>query len=160
MTNNCRERKRIRFSRLYELKCSFLQHGKMGTAAACVWAATSIPTPSVAAPVTVSGTVNARITVTFVTAPLAGSTVSCGVALISNDVYAPNDSKSVTVPVSGSTAVCSIPIRYKWRLSSSSSTMTIAYSVSGPAQASSAIHSTIPVPPNGTTTAAIVAVTQ
>jgi hypothetical protein len=86
--------------------------------------------------------------------------VLCGVALISNDSLAPNDSKSVTAIVSGSSAVCSFPTHYKWTVSSATSGMTIAYSVAGPAQSSSAIFSTITLPPNGTTTNVTVAVTQ
>jgi hypothetical protein len=149
-----------RFSHPYVLKRRLLRNGTLGAAVACFWAVALMPAPSAAAPVTVSGSVSAKITVTFVTAPPAGSTVLCGVALISNDSLAPSDSKSVTATVSGSSAVCSFPMHYKWTVSSATSAMTIAYSVAGPAQSSSAIFSTITLPPNGRTTNVTVAVTQ
>jgi hypothetical protein len=144
----------------YKLKRGFCRNGTLGAAAACFWAAVLMAAPSAAAAVTLSGTVFAEITVTFVTAPPAGSTVLCGLALISNDALAPNDSKSVTAKVSGSSAVCSFPVDYKWTVASATSSMTIAYSVAGPAQSSSAIFSTITVPKNGTKTNVTVAVTQ
>jgi hypothetical protein len=150
----------LRLSHRYAFKRRLLRNGTLIAAAACFWAAALMPAPSAAAPITVSGTVTAKITVNFVTAPPAGSTVLCGVALISNDALAPNDSKSVTATVSGSSAVCSFPMDYKWTVSSATSIMTIAYSVAGPAQSSSAIFSTITVPPNGTKTNVTVAVTQ
>jgi len=159
MSNSSQE-STSRFSHRYAIKRRFLRNGTLGVAVVCFWVAALMPAPSAAAPVTVSGTVTTKITVTFVTAPPAGSSVLCGVALISNDSLAPNDSKSVTAIVSGSSAVCSFPTHYKWTVSSATSGMTIAYSVAGPAQSSSAIFSTITLPPNGTTTNVTVAVTQ
>jgi hypothetical protein len=107
-----------------------------------------------------TGTVVATLTVTFVSAPPAGSTVSCGVALIGSDTLAPSDSKSVSAPVTNSTAVCKLTVHYKWRVESTTSTMTIAYSASGPIQTSSGIYNIITVPGNGVTTTVAVAVTQ
>lgn len=112
------------------------------------------------APTTRTGTVAATLTISFVTAPAAGSTVSCSLALLGNDTRSPSDGKFANASVSGSTAVCKIAVHYKWHLSSASSTMTIAYSVTGPTQSSSGIYDTIAMPANGATTTVAVAVTQ
>jgi hypothetical protein len=138
-----------------------------GLAVVLVFGAAWLPTPSVAqdatgpaAPIVRTGTVVASLNVAFVVAPPSGSTVSCSVALVSNDVHAPSDSKAVEAAVSGATAHCSLSVSYRWALASATSAMTIFYTVSGPAQASSALYGTITVPPSGTTTPVNIAVTQ
>jgi hypothetical protein len=118
------------------------------------------PVPTLAGPTIVTGTVAAKLTITFVTAPPAGSTVSCNVALIGSDTRAPSDSQFVNAAVSGSTATCTLTLHYKWRLTSVATNMTIAYSVSGPAQVSSGIYNIITVPANGATTNVAVAIEQ
>lgn len=158
MSNSRQDSSSSQFSRRYGLKRCFPRHGILAAAAACFWAAALNPAPTWAA--VLGGTINAKVTVNFVTAPPAGSTVSCGLALISNDSHAPNDSLSQTATVSGATAVCSFLMHYKWVLASTSSTLTIAYSVSGPVQTSSALYTTIPIPPNGTTIPVTIVVIQ
>lgn len=107
-----------------------------------------------------AGTVVATLTVTFAAAPAAGSRVSCGVALIGDDTHSPADNRSVDVAVVGSKATCKLTIPYKWHLASATSKMSIAYSVSGPRQSSSGIHSVFTVPANGTNTTVAVAISQ
>jgi hypothetical protein len=82
------------------------------------------------------------------------------VALIGSDTLAPSDSQFVNATVSGSTATCPLTLHYKWRLSSVATNMTIAYSVSGPAQVSSGIYEIITVPANGVKTTVTVAIQQ
>jgi hypothetical protein len=110
---------------------------------------------SLGSPTFVTGTATATITVTFTVAPPSGSTVSCSLTLISNDPRGPSDTNSTSAPVNGSTASCPITINYNWRLTSSdvtTDTMTIAYSVSGPAQTSSGLVNIIAMPAPGATT--------
>jgi hypothetical protein len=115
--------------------------------------------PGYAATVLV-GLVNAQVSVNFSVAPPTGSTVNCSISLISNDALGLVETKSVSAPVSGSTAICRTGVRYRWTLASPTSKMTIAYTLSGPQQYSSGIITTIPMPANGSATAASVAVTQ
>ncbi len=127
----------------------------LGAFAACVGSAAPAlaqTSYNAATVTTVSGVVSAKLTLSFASAPPTGSTVSCAVALIGSDSLSPSDSESVNAPVSGSSAVCNLTIHYKWRIASLTSTMTIAYSVSGPLQDSSAIYEVITMPPNGATT--------
>jgi hypothetical protein len=116
-------------------------------------------TPSFAA-ATRTGIVAAKITITFAKAPPSGSTVSCGITLISSDTLSPTDSKFTSVKVSGSTATCNLAVSYRWLVNSASSTMSIAYSASGPDQSSSGIARVITLPPSNTTTHVAVAVSQ
>ena len=125
----------------------------MWTALALFWAgAASAPAlaQTLGPPVYATGHAVATITVTFTAAPPAGSTVSCSLALISSDPRGPSDTNSTSAPVNGSTAVCNITMYYDWRLTSGSNdTMTIAYSVQGPAQSSSGLVGIIAMPANG-----------
>lgn len=128
--------------------------------AAC---AMNLPALALDAPTYVTGSAAATITVTFTVAPPAGSTVSCSLALLSDDPRAPSDSASVTSTVSGSTAICTVKVNYRWRLTSTSlskDTMTIAYSVQGPVATSSGLVNTIPMPANGTHLSQSFGVTQ
>lgn len=116
-----------------------------------------------ASPTYVAGGATATITVTFTTAPPDGSTVSCSLSLISSDPRGPSDTNSVSAPVNGSTATCQINMHFRWRLTSTSvgqDTMTIAYSVQGPAQSSSGLVNTIPMPADGTQLGLNIGVTQ
>jgi len=141
-----------------EAKFSFLQRrvlaAVVGSFAAC------LPILPALAVTEVSGTIVATLTITFVSAPPKGSAVSCNLSLFGSDVLAPSDSQSVSAPVSGSSAVCKLTVHYGWRLESTTSTMTIAYSVQGPVQSSSGLYSTMTMPQNGTTTTVALAITQ
>ena len=102
------------------------------------------------APVYLTGTANASITVAFATSPPANSTVSCSLALIGSDPRAPRDTITVTAPVNGATALCPISLNYRWRLTDpSQDTMAIAYGVQGPSQSSIGIVNIIPMPSDG-----------
>lgn len=106
-----------------------------------------------AAPVYVSGTAQATITVNFVVPPAASSTISCTLSLSSNDARGPADSQTVTAVVNGATGVCNITMYYRWRLTvPTQDSMTISYSVTGPVQTSSGVVNIIPMPHDGTTT--------
>ena len=109
---------------------------------------TTYPLP---APVYLTGTANATITVVFGVAPPAGSTVSCNLALISNDPRAPSDTQGASVTTTGgNTIICPVTVNYRWRLTNpASDTMTIAYAVEGPTQSSSGIVNIIPMPADG-----------
>ena len=107
-----------------------------------------------------TGTVDATITVTFTPAPPAKSTVSCTISLIGSDTNAPSDSRFVEANVVGSRASCRVIVPYRWNLAVATSKMTIAYSVSGPAQSSSGIYRVLPIPANGITTKAAITVSQ
>jgi hypothetical protein len=108
---------------------------------------------ALAAPTYYSGTVTAAITVTFKVAPVAGSTVSCGLSLVSNDARGPSESGSITAAVSGSQAICNMSIHYKWALTTpTADTMRIVWSVQGPAQYSSATYDVITMPATGSAT--------
>ena len=126
-----------------------------------VWALSSPALAQLPTAVYATGAIGASMTITFTVAPPSGSTVSCSLALISNDVRAPSDTQSISAPVNGSTATCQILIYYNWRLTvPANDTMTIAYSVQGPVQNSSGIIQIIPIPSNGTQRVFTAAVTQ
>ncbi len=136
---------------------------KAVAASFAAWAMTLPALAQLAAPVYVTGSAAATITVTFTVAPPTGSTVSCSLALLSSDPRAPSDSASVTSTVSGSTATCTVTVNYRWRLTSTSlstDTMTIGYSVQGPVATSSGLVNIIPMPANGTHLTQSFAVTQ
>ena len=103
------------------------------------------------APVYLSGTTNATITIVFGVAPPSGTAVSCSLSLISNDPRAPSDTQNASVTTAGgNTVVCPITLNYRWRLTTpASDTMTIAYGVQGPTQSSSGIVNIIPMPADG-----------
>ena len=103
------------------------------------------------APVYLTGTASATITVVFGVAPPAGSSVSCSLSLISNDPRAPSDTQNASVTTTGGASViCPLTLNYRWRLTTpASDTMTIAYSVQGPTQSSSGIVNIIPMPADG-----------
>ena len=107
-----------------------------------------------------TGKVDATLTITFVSAPAAGSTVSCTVTLFGSDLLEPSDTQSVSAKVVNSNAVCKLTIPYKWRLDNAGSQMTISYSASGPIQTSSGVYKTMTVPDSGDTTTVNVAITQ
>ena len=111
-------------------------------------AAQTYPLP---APVYLSGTATATITINFGTAPPSGSTVSCSLSLISNDPRAPSDTKNASVTTTGgASVVCPVAMSYRWRLTNpAADTMTIAYAVQGPTQSSSGIVNIIPMPADG-----------
>jgi hypothetical protein len=134
-----------------------IRRAVLASLAAC---AMSLPASVALADIVRSGTVEASFTIRFTQAPPASSSVSCNLALIGSDALAPSDVKSVSAPVSGTSAVCDVSVPYEWRLKSASSNMTIAYTVSGPQQTSSAIYNIIAVPADGATTVAHVAITQ
>jgi hypothetical protein len=113
-----------------------------------------------AAPVVRAGTVTGFITVTFATAPGAGTRVSCALSLVGDDALNPTDSKFTSVAVNGTTATCRVPVRYKWTVNNPASHMTIAYSVSGPTQSSSGIAKVIPLPANNANFGVSVAINQ
>ncbi|MGH6839520.1 MAG: hypothetical protein ACREDT_12120 [Methylocella sp.] len=126
--------------------------------AACAMA---LPAMALPPPTIVGGTVVATITVTFKVAPASGSTVVCGLSLISSDQRSPSDTKSKTGTVSGSAATCVVRVHYSWPLTTpASDTMTIAYSVQGPVQTSSGITNIISMPANGAVTTEAIGVTQ
>jgi hypothetical protein len=117
--------------------------------------------PALPPPVYVTGSALATITVNFKAAPPMGSTVSCGLSLISSDQRSPSDSQTISAPVSGSTAICQITMSYRWRLTvPSSDTMTIAYSVQGPVQSSFGLVNIIPMPADGAQSTFNIGVTQ
>jgi hypothetical protein len=116
--------------------------------------------PAWAAASTVNGTVNATINVNFAVAPASGAQVTCTLILVGSDALAPSDTSSVTMTVNGSSASCSLPVRYKWRVQSTTSDMAISYSVSGPARTSSGIFEVLALPPNGTKTKVTIGVAQ
>lgn len=103
------------------------------------------------APVYLTGTASATITIVFGVAPPSGSNVSCSLSLISNDPRGPSDTQNASVTTSGgNTVICPISLNYRWRLTDpSADTMTIAYSVQGPTQSSSGIVNIIPMPADG-----------
>ncbi len=144
----------------------YFSRGLILRALAASFAACAMTLPALAqlaAPVYVTGSAAATITVTFTVAPPAASTVSCGLSLISNDPRTPADSSTVTVTVTGSTAICTVTVNYRWRLTSTSvstDTMTIAYSVQGPVQNSFGLVNIIPMPANGTHLSQSFGVTQ
>ena len=111
-------------------------------------AAQTYPLP---APVYLSGTATATITVNFGTAPPSGSTISCSLSLISNDPRSPSDTQNATVTTTGgSSVICPVAMNYRWRLTNpAADTMTIAYAVQGPTQSSSGIVNIIPMPADG-----------
>ena len=114
-------------------------------------AAAADPTYPLPAPVYLTGTANATITVVFGVAPPAGSTVSCSLSLISSDPRSPSDTQSASVTTSGGNSViCPLTLNYRWRLTTpSADTMTIAYAVQGLTQSSSGIVNIIPMPADG-----------
>jgi hypothetical protein len=142
-----------RHSRQQRAKARAFRRLLMWAALALFWAgAASAPAlaQTLGPPVYAGGHAVATITVTFTAAPPAGSTISCSLSLISNDPRNPSDTNSISAPVTGSTAVCNITMYYYWRLTSGSNdTMTIAYSVQGPAQTSNGIVGVIAMPANG-----------
>ncbi len=142
-----------------------ISRGLILKAVAASFAACAMTLPALAldAPTYVTGSTALTITVTFTVAPPTGSTVSCSLALLSNDPRGPSDSASVTSTVSGSTAICTVTANYRWRLTSTSlstDTMTIAYSVQGPVQVSSGLVNIVPMPANGTHLSQSFGVTQ
>lgn len=154
MSNCHQDSNESRLSRHNEAKRK-LSRGRILKAAVASFAACAMALPALALPPAtyVTGSDAATITVTFTVAPPAGSTVSCSLALLSNDPRGPSDNASVTATVSGSTATCVITVHYRWRLTSTSlstDTMTIAYSVQGPVQVSSGLINIIPMPADGT----------
>ncbi len=144
----------------------YFSRGLILRALAASFAACAMTLPALAqlaAPVYVTGSAAATITVTFTVAPPTGSTVSCNLALVSNDPRAPSDSASVTSTVSGSTATCVVTLNYRWRLTSTSLStdlMTIGYSVQGPVATSSGLVNIIPMPADGTHLSQSFGVTQ
>lgn len=132
-----------------------LSYGALGLVVAL-----GVTTAPVLAAATRTGIVAAKITITFAKAPPSGSTVSCGITLISGDTLSPTDSKFTSVQVSGSTATCNLSVSYRWLVNSASSTMSIAYSASGPNQSSSGISRVITLPASNTTTHVAIAVSQ
>ena len=130
---------------------------KTGVASLAAAAAMTLPALAVTDR---TGVVVATLTVTFSSTVPAGFKASCSLTLIGNDTLEPSETQTVTAPVSNSRATCKLTVHYSWRLDSVSSGMTIAYSVSGPIQSSSAIFETITVPADGATTNVGVAVQQ
>lgn len=134
---------------------AFARLGAGLLAMAAAGAAFAADTPAVTyplpAPVYLTGTASATITVAFGTAPPAGSSVSCSLSLISNDPRAPSDTQNASVTTTGGASViCPLTLNYRWRLTTpASDTMTIAYSVQGPTQSSSGIVNIIPMPADG-----------
>jgi hypothetical protein len=55
---------------------------------------------------------NPTITVTFMVAPPAGSTVSCSLSLISGDQRGPSDTQSTSAPVSCPASTCQIAMYF------------------------------------------------
>jgi hypothetical protein len=162
MSNSHQDSNESRFSLHRETKRKF-PRGRIVKAAVASFVACAMILPglALAAVVKVKGSAVATITVTFKVAPPSGSTVSCSLSLISSDQLAPTDSSSVSVTVSGSTAICPITIDYKWRLTTpSTDTLTIAYSVQGPIQSSSALYDVITQPAEGTVTTLAFGVVQ
>jgi len=107
-----------------------------------------------------TGAITATISVQFTVAPPAGSSVSCGLGVASNDALAPTDGQSAQAAVHGSKATCSIVLHYSWRLASANTNMAILYSVSGPVHSSAGTYQVIKVPANGTNTHVAVTVAQ
>ncbi len=122
--------------------------GLVCSASSSAAADTTYPLP---APVYLSGTANATITIVFDVAPPSGSPISCNLSLISSDPRAPSDTQNVSVTASGdNTVICPISMAYRWRLTNpAADTMTIAYGVQGPTQSSSGIVNIIPMPADG-----------
>ena len=127
---------------------AILTIGAMSYIDAAALADQTYPLP---APVYLTGTANATITVVFGVAPPAGSTVSCSLSLISNDPRSPSDTQNTSVTTSGGNSIiCPLTLNYRWRLTTpSADTMTIAYAVQGLTQSSSGIVNIIPMPADG-----------
>jgi hypothetical protein len=162
MSNSYQDRSESRLSLHRETKRKF-PRGRIVKAAVASFAACAMTLPglALAAVAKVKGSAVATITVTFKVAPPAGSTVSCSLVLISSDKLSPSDTQSETATVSGSAATCNITMNYKWRLMTpSTDTLTIAYSVQGPVQTSSAIYDVITQPADGTVTTLAIGVIQ
>jgi hypothetical protein len=162
MSNSHQDNNESRFSLHCETKRKF-PRGRILKAAVASFAACAMASPALTlpAPTIVAGTAVATITVTFKVAPASGSTVSCGLALISSDQLGPSETKSKTETVSDSTATCKVKVHYSWSLTTpATDTLTIAYSVQGPVQTSAGIITIIPMPASGTVTTSAIGVTQ
>jgi hypothetical protein len=162
MSNSHQDRSESRLSLHREEKRKF-PRGRILKAAVASFAAWTMILPglALAAVAKVKGSAVATITVNFKVAPPSGSTVSCSLELISSDQLGPSDTNSVTATVSGSTATCNITMYYKWRLMTpSTDTLTVAYSVQGPIQTSTALYDIITQPADGTVTTLTIGVIQ
>jgi hypothetical protein len=162
MSISHQDRNESRLSLHREAKRKF-PRGRILKAAVASFAACAMTLPglALAAVDKVKGSAVATITVTFKVAPPSESTVTCSLALISSDQLAPSDTQSVTATVSGSAATCNITMHYKWRvMTPSTDTLTIAYSVQGPIQTSSAVYEIITQPADGTVTTLAIGVIQ